>query len=58
MLPQELFWIALVFAAGFQVWMIVCRPEQYEREIERRDRNIRGVANATAKVFTFFLSRR
>jgi hypothetical protein len=57
-MPQELFWIAVIFAAGFQVWMIVCRPEQYEREVERRDRYVRGAANATAKIATFFLSRR
>ena len=54
---QQFAWI-LFAAAAFQVWMMIYRPEQYQHELDRRDRNIKGVANATARVVTFFLSRR
>lgn len=58
MTPTQQFCWLLFAAAAFQVWMMIFRPEQYQREIDRRDRNIGIVANATTKVLTFFLSRR
>jgi hypothetical protein len=58
MTPTQQFCVLLMIGAGFQVWMMIFRPEQYEREIERRDRNIKGVANAAAKLATFILTKR
>lgn len=49
--------VLLMIGGLFQLWLFVCRPEQYERERDRRDRNIKSVANAAAMVVKFFTKR-
>jgi hypothetical protein len=58
MTPVQQFCLLLGIAAAFQVWMMIFRPEQYEREIERRDRNIKAGANAATAIAKFFLTKR
>lgn len=58
MTPLQQFGWLLLPVAAFHLWLFICHPERYERERERRDRNIKVGANAIATVAKFFLSRR
>ena len=54
MTPTQIFMWMLVLAGIFHVWMFIYRPEQYEREVQRRNNSIKGVANVAAAVFKYF----
>jgi hypothetical protein len=58
MTPAQQMCLLLGIGAAFQLWMVIFRPEQYQREVERRDRNFRGAANLAAGVAKFFLTKR
>lgn len=49
MTPLQQFGLLLLPVAVFYLWMQIFRPEQYERERQRRNDNIKSAANFTEK---------
>jgi hypothetical protein len=57
MTPLQWLCAALFICAAYQLYLQVCKPEQYEKERERRETNIKGLANAGAAVVRYILKR-